>query len=52
MDNKISPADKKRDWRNFLLLGFVGLPVTVFLLICAYGFAIWFMQLLFWGPPQ
>lgn len=52
MSNKDSISDKKRDWRNFILLSCVGLPVTVVLLLCAYGFTIWFMQLLFWGPPH
>lgn len=40
------------EWRRVLLLAFVGLPVVSLLAVCAYGFAIWFMQILFWGPPQ
>ena len=30
----------------------VGLPVTMVLAICAYGFVVWFLQLLFFGPPS
>lgn len=52
MNNKDSASEKKKDWRNFLLLSLVGLPITTVLLICAYGFIIWFMQIFFWGPPQ
>jgi len=52
MTNKVSTSEKKKDWRNFIVLGFIGLPITAILLICAYGFAVWFMQLLFWGPPH
>lgn len=40
------------EWRRCLLLAFVGLPVVALLAVCAYGFIIWFMQILFWGPPQ
>ncbi|GAA5104256.1 periplasmic nitrate reductase, NapE protein [Wohlfahrtiimonas larvae] len=52
MMTKVSGSDKKREWRNFLILGFIGLPIITVLLICAYGFSVWFMQLLFWGPPH
>lgn len=52
MVNKVSTTERQRDWRNFLLLGFVGLPITAFLAICGYGFIVWFMQLLFLGAPQ
>ncbi len=52
MSDKDTNTAKSKDWRNFLLLGLVGLPITTILLICAYGFFIWFMQILFWGPPQ
>ncbi len=40
------------EWRSFLLLACVGLPVTMVLAICAYGFVVWFLQLLFFGPPS
>ncbi len=40
------------EWRRVLLLAFVGLPIMTLLAVCAYGFVIWFMQILFWGPPQ
>ena len=40
------------EWRRALLLAFIGLPIVTLLAVCAYGFFIWFMQILFWGPPQ
>lgn len=40
------------EWRRFLLLAFAGLPVVFVLLVCAYGFLVWFGQILFWGPPS
>ncbi|MCK6409461.1 hypothetical protein [Thauera sp.] len=41
-----------REWRKFLLLAFVGLPITMVLAIAAYGFVAWFLQILFFGPPS
>jgi nitrate reductase NapE len=35
-----------------LLLAFVGLPITMTLAIAAYGFVVWFLQILFFGPPS
>ncbi len=49
MTTKVS---KFREWGKFFVIGFIGLPIAAVLLLCAYGFIIWFMQLLFWGPPQ
>ncbi len=48
------PADigAKGEWKRFFMLGFVGLPIAILLAVCAYGFIIWFMQILFWGPPS
>lgn len=46
------PPSAAQEWRRALLLAFVGLPVVALLSVCAYGFIIWFMQILFWGPPQ
>lgn len=40
------------DWRRFLLLMIVILPLLAFCLIGAYGLGVWIMQLLFWGPPS
>ena len=48
-DASLSPA---AEWRRVLLLAFVGLPIITLFAVCAYGFVIWFMQILFWGPPQ
>ena len=46
------PLSKATEWRRALLLAFVGLPFVTVLAVCAYGFIIWFMQILFWGPPN
>ena len=40
------------EWRRFLLLAFIGLPITMVLAIVAYGFVVWFLQILFFGPPS
>ena len=40
------------DWAKFLLLAFVGLPLTMVALIAVYGFIVWFLQILFFGPPS
>ena len=40
------------EWAKFLLLAFVGLPLTMMALIAAYGFVVWFLQILFFGPPS
>lgn len=42
----------KSEWPRFLLLAFVGLPITMTLAIAAYGFVVWFLQILFFGPPS
>jgi nitrate reductase NapE len=42
----------KNEWPRFLLLAFVGLPITMTLAIAAYGFVVWFLQILFFGPPS
>ncbi|MDO5667937.1 MAG: hypothetical protein Q4G44_08955 [Alcaligenaceae bacterium] len=50
--NTLQSGDKKvSEWKRFLLMGFIVLPVVTLLLICAYGFVVWFGQMLFWGPP-
>lgn len=43
---------RKSEWPKFLLLAFIGLPVTMTLSIAAYGFVVWFLQILFFGPPS
>lgn len=45
-------SSKSREWRHALLLAFVGLPMVALLSVCAYGFFIWIMQMLVWGPPR
>ncbi|WP_449191726.1 periplasmic nitrate reductase, NapE protein [Thauera sp.] len=43
---------QKREWPAFLLLAFVGLPVAMTMAIAAYGFVVWLLQILFFGPPS
>ncbi|NLB31915.1 MAG: hypothetical protein GX822_09735 [Alcaligenaceae bacterium] len=52
-DQNTHHSDNKKvsEWKRFLLMGFIVLPIFTLLLICAYGFAIWFGQMFFWGPP-
>ena len=45
-------SSKFEEWRRFLLLAIIILPILAVCAIGAYGFFIWFMQLLFWGPPS
>jgi len=45
-------AGHKNEWPRFLLLAFVGLPIAMTLAIAAYGFVVWFLQILFFGPPS
>lgn len=43
---------RKGEWPAFLVLAFIGLPLCMTLLIAAYGFVVWFLQILFFGPPS
>ncbi|AJZ62587.1 periplasmic nitrate reductase, NapE protein [Paraburkholderia fungorum] len=43
---------KSEEWRSFLFLTVVMVPVLTVILIAGYGFAVWFYQLLISGPPH
>lgn len=45
-------SSKFEEWRRFLLLAIIILPILAVCAIGTYGFFIWFMQLLFWGSPS
>ncbi len=45
-------VDDRNEWRSFLLLAFVGLPVVMVGSIVVYGFIVWFLQIMFFGPPS
>lgn len=45
-------GERKREWSRFLLLAFVGLPIAMSGLIAVYGFVVWFLQILVFGPPS
>lgn len=42
----------KRQWLSAFIASFVALPIIALLFLCAYGFIVWFGQILFWGPPS
>ena len=49
--NQSPPATSRRqEWRTFLLLTVVLIPLLSVLIVAGYGFSVWFLQLLF-GPP-
>jgi nitrate reductase NapE len=47
-----SQAGHRNEWALFLLLAFIGLPLVMTGLIAAYGFVVWILQILFFGPPS
>lgn len=40
-----------QEWRFFAFLAVVVLPALMLAGIAAYGFVVWFLQILFFGPP-
>lgn len=42
----------KHEWLTAIIMAFVALPIIALLLLCAYGFIVWFGQMWFWGPPS
>ena len=42
----------KNQWLSALVMAFIALPSIALLFLCAYGFIVWFGQMLFWGPPS
>ncbi|WP_319783952.1 periplasmic nitrate reductase, NapE protein [Oceanisphaera sp. IT1-181] len=45
-----APASRRQEWRTFLLLTVVLIPLLSVLIVAGYGFSVWFLQMLF-GPP-
>ncbi|BAN28093.1 periplasmic nitrate reductase, NapE protein [Caballeronia insecticola] len=43
---------KSEELRSFLFLTVVMVPVLTVMFIAAYGFAVWFYQMLVGGPPH
>ena len=43
---------KSEELRSFLFLTVVMVPVLTVMIIAAYGFAVWFYQMLIGGPPH
>lgn len=44
------PSTRKEETRSFLFLSVVMVPMLAVLIVAAYGFAVWFYQMLA-GPP-
>lgn len=42
----------KNEILSFILLAFIGLPIVMVGAISAYGFLVWFLQIMFFGPPS
>ncbi|SAK96031.1 Periplasmic nitrate reductase protein NapE [Caballeronia calidae] len=51
MDEK-DEIRKSEELRSFLFLTVVMVPVLTVMIIAAYGFAVWFYQMLIGGPPH
>lgn len=51
MDEK-DEIRKSEELRSFLFLTVVMVPVLTVMFIAAYGFTVWFYQLLIGGPPH
>jgi periplasmic nitrate reductase NapE len=43
---------KTEEWRSFLFLTVIMVPVLTVMLIAVYGFSVWFYQMLIGGPPH
>ncbi|MGF7128777.1 nitrate reductase NapE [Paraburkholderia sp. EB58] len=43
---------KSEELRSFLFLTVVMVPVLTVIFIAAYGFVVWFYQMLIGGPPH
>ncbi|SAL28996.1 Periplasmic nitrate reductase protein NapE [Caballeronia sordidicola] len=43
---------KTEELRSFLFLTIVMVPVLTIVFVAAYGFAVWFYQMLIGGPPH
>ncbi|TKB24617.1 hypothetical protein FCL47_17440 [Desulfopila sp. IMCC35006] len=42
----------RKEWLSFLLLAFIVLPTVMVGAIAIYGFAVWGLQILVFGPPS
>ena len=51
MDEK-DEIRKSEELRSFLFLTVVMVPVLTVMIIAAYGFAVWFYQMMIGGPPH
>lgn len=47
-----SESTRAEELRSFAFLAVVMAPILAVVLIAAYGFAIWFYQMIIGGPPH
>jgi len=53
MSQSISPEQQKKYERNsFIFLAVFLAPILSVIIVAGFGFAIWFSQLAFLGPPS
>ena len=45
-----APSSRRQEWRTFLLLTVILIPLLSVMIVAGYGFSVWAMQILF-GPP-
>ena len=50
MNSNPAPATRRQEWRTFLLLTVVLIPLLSLMIVAGYGFSVWILQMLF-GPP-
>lgn len=53
MNQAISPEQQKKHERNtFIFLAIFLAPILSVIIVAGFGFAVWFSQLAFLGPPS
>lgn len=45
------PTTLASEWKTFFFLTICLFPALSIMLVCAYGFSIWFLQMFVMGPP-
>ena len=50
MNSNPAPVTRRQEWRTFLLLTVVLIPLLSLMIVAGYGFSVWILQMLF-GPP-
>lgn len=50
MNNAPPSSSRRQEWRTFLLLTVILIPLLSIITVAGYGFIVWFIQMIF-GPP-